>query len=103
MWNEMSHNNELQADPAFANSFLATTSTVTTTPGPAPHQRRGPASPSRPPRVPCDSPYNRFRDADCACAAGNLNGIFKSQLSVSRTSLSCPHLPLVSPCITRFR
>ena len=103
MWNEMSNNDELQADPVFANSFLATTtSTVTTTPGPAPHQRRGPASP-RPPRVPCDSPYNRFRDADCACAAGNLNGIFKSQLSVSRTSLSCPHLPLVSPCISRFR
>ena len=56
MWNEMSNNDELQADPVFANSFLATTtSTVTTTPGPAPHQRRGPASP-RPPRVPCDSP-----------------------------------------------
>ena len=57
-------------------------------PPPAPHQRR--SLPAPPPRVPCDSPHNRFRDADCACAAGNLNGIFKSQLSVSRTSLSRP-------------
>ena len=55
-------------------------------PPPAPATWRG----LPPPRVPCDSPHNRFRGAECACAAGNLNGIFKSQLSGSRTSLSRP-------------
>ena len=44
MWNEMSNNDELQADPVFANSFLATT-TSTVIPGPAPAPRPPPARP----------------------------------------------------------
>ena len=46
----MSNNRLLQADPVFANSFLATTSTVTTPPGPG----RPPAP--QPPRPAAQSP-----------------------------------------------
>ena len=48
MWNEMSNNNELQADPVFANSFLATT-TSTVIPGPAPAPRPGLPPPAQSP------------------------------------------------------
>ena len=50
MWNEMLHKNELQADPVFANSFLATT-TSTVIPGPAPAPRPGLPPPAQSPTM----------------------------------------------------